>query len=117
MKLFDSAVSNFVKQVGNSWLSLRHLDASAVRLTQGWVSQTVKKYREQGVTALQWRKPCGAPTRFTPDQLRQLNWLKNSTKALDIMDLQAQFGPDHASMESLKNALRSATIHLKLAVF
>jgi len=46
--------------------------AQAFGLTQGWVSQTLKKYREQGVTALQWRKPCGAPTRLRPDQLRQL---------------------------------------------
>lgn len=41
-------------------------------LIQGWVSQTLKKYREQGVTALQWRKLTGAPTRFTTDQLQQL---------------------------------------------
>jgi transposase len=46
--------------------------AQALGLTQGWVSQTLKKYREQGVPALQWRKPSGAPTRLTPDQLRQL---------------------------------------------
>ncbi|AKD56950.1 helix-turn-helix domain-containing protein [Spirosoma radiotolerans] len=46
--------------------------AQALGLTQGWVSQTLKKYREQGVTALQWRKPTGAPTRLTTDQLQQL---------------------------------------------
>ncbi|MCC5610878.1 winged helix-turn-helix domain-containing protein [Nostoc sp. CHAB 5834] len=41
-------------------------------LTQGWVSQTLKKYREQGALGLQWRKPPGAPTRLTSDQLDQL---------------------------------------------
>ncbi|MFC5413199.1 winged helix-turn-helix domain-containing protein [Larkinella bovis] len=46
--------------------------AQALGLTQGWVSQTLKKYRQQGVTALQWRKPTGAPTRLTRDQLQQL---------------------------------------------
>lgn len=46
--------------------------AQAFGLTQGWVSQTLKKYRAQGVSALQWRKPTGAPTRLTADQLRQL---------------------------------------------
>ncbi|GAB3514250.1 winged helix-turn-helix domain-containing protein [Spirosoma knui] len=46
--------------------------AQALGLTQGWVSQTLKKYRQQGVTALQWRKPTGAPTRLTTDQLQQL---------------------------------------------
>lgn len=46
--------------------------AQALGLTQGWVSQTLKKYRAQGATALQWRKPTGAPTRLTTDQLHQL---------------------------------------------
>lgn len=46
--------------------------AQALGLTQGWVSQTLKKYREQGPTALPWRKPTGAPTRLTTDQLSQL---------------------------------------------
>jgi transposase len=46
--------------------------AQALGLTQGWVSQTLKKYRERGPAALQWRKPPGAPTRLTPDQLSQL---------------------------------------------
>lgn len=46
--------------------------AQALGLTQGWVSQTLKKYRQQGITALQWRKPTGAPTRLTPAQLSQL---------------------------------------------
>lgn len=46
--------------------------AQALGLTQGWVSQTLKKYRQQGITALQWRKPTGAPTRLTTDQLDQL---------------------------------------------
>ena len=46
--------------------------AQALGLTQGWVSQTLKKYRAQGTTALQWRKPTGAPTRLTTDQLYQL---------------------------------------------
>ena len=46
--------------------------AQALGLTQGWVSQTLKKYRQQGASALQWRKPPGASTRLTPDQLCQL---------------------------------------------
>lgn len=46
--------------------------AQALGLTQGWVSQTLKKYREQGPAALPWRKPSGAPTRLTTDQLGQL---------------------------------------------
>lgn len=46
--------------------------AQALGLTQGWVSQTLKKYRQQGATALQWRKPTGAPTRLINDQLQQL---------------------------------------------
>lgn len=46
--------------------------AQALGLTQGWVSQTLKKYREQGPAALPWRKPTGAPTRLTTDQLGQL---------------------------------------------
>ncbi|WP_338875494.1 winged helix-turn-helix domain-containing protein [Spirosoma sp. SC4-14] len=41
-------------------------------MTQGWVSQTLKKYRQQGPSALQWRKPPGAATRLTPAQLCQL---------------------------------------------
>ncbi|WP_186741658.1 helix-turn-helix domain-containing protein [Spirosoma utsteinense] len=31
--------------------------AQALGLAQGWVSQTLKKYREQGPLALQWCKP------------------------------------------------------------
>lgn len=46
--------------------------AQALGLTQGWVSQTLKKYRQQGAAALKWRKPTGAPTRLTSDQLHQL---------------------------------------------
>ena len=46
--------------------------AQALGLTQGWVSQTLKKYLEQGPAALSWRKPTGAPTRLTTDQLGQL---------------------------------------------
>ncbi|ADB39712.1 helix-turn-helix domain-containing protein [Spirosoma linguale] len=38
--------------------------AQALGLTQGWVSQTLKKYREQGPAALPWKKPTGAPTRM-----------------------------------------------------
>ncbi|WP_240625540.1 winged helix-turn-helix domain-containing protein [Spirosoma pollinicola] len=46
--------------------------AQALGLTQGWVSQTLKKYRERGATALQWQKPTGAPARLTTEQLHQL---------------------------------------------
>lgn len=46
--------------------------AQALGLTQGWVSQTLKKYRQQGASALPWRKPPGAPTRLANDQLHEL---------------------------------------------
>ncbi len=46
--------------------------AQALGLTPGWVSRTLKVYREQGQTALSWRKRTGAPSRLTADQLNQL---------------------------------------------
>jgi transposase len=46
--------------------------ARAFGLTQPWVSRTLKKYREQGVSALQEGKPTGAPTRLSVEQLSQL---------------------------------------------
>lgn len=46
--------------------------AQAFGLTQGWVSRTLKKYQEQGMTALQEGKRTGASTRLSTDQLSQL---------------------------------------------
>ncbi|MFD2574686.1 winged helix-turn-helix domain-containing protein [Spirosoma soli] len=46
--------------------------AQALGLTPGWVSRTLKAYREQGQTALLWRKRTGAPTRLSAEQLTQL---------------------------------------------
>ena len=46
--------------------------ATALGLTPGWVSQTIKKYREQGAEALLARKPTGSPPKITPQQLAHL---------------------------------------------
>ena len=46
--------------------------ASALGLTEGWVSQTLKKYREQGLDGLVTRKPTGYPPKMKPEQLSQL---------------------------------------------
>ena len=46
--------------------------AQAFGLTQPWVSRTLKKYQQQGVTALQEGKRTGAPARLAADQLSQL---------------------------------------------
>jgi transposase len=46
--------------------------AQAFGLTQPWVSRTLKKYHQQGVTALQEGKRTGAPARLSTQQLGQL---------------------------------------------
>jgi transposase len=46
--------------------------ARAFGLTEGWVSQTLKTYREQGEAGLTTGKRTGAPSRLTADQLDQL---------------------------------------------
>jgi len=46
--------------------------AQAFGLTQPWVSRTLKKYQQQGATALQEGKRTGAPTRLSTEQLSQL---------------------------------------------
>jgi len=46
--------------------------AQALGLTQGWVSRTLTKYRQQGQGALAWRKPTGATPKLTDTQLNQL---------------------------------------------
>lgn len=46
--------------------------ARAFGLTAGWVSQTLKTYREQGESGLMTGKRTGAPARLTADQLDQL---------------------------------------------
>lgn len=46
--------------------------AQALGLTQGWVSRTLTKYRQQGSDALAWQKPPGATARLTQEQLGQL---------------------------------------------
>lgn len=51
---------------------LRLSAASAVRLTQGWVSRTLTKYRLRGPSALQEGKRTGAPARLSAEQLTEL---------------------------------------------
>lgn len=46
--------------------------AQAFGLTQPWVSRTLKKYNQQGLTALQEGKRTGAPARLSAEQLGQL---------------------------------------------
>lgn len=46
--------------------------ASALGLTEGWVSRTLQKYREKGPDALVTRKPTGYLPKMTPEQLSQL---------------------------------------------
>ena len=46
--------------------------AQAFGLTQPWVSRTLKKYQQQGITALQEGKRTGAPPRLSLEQLSQL---------------------------------------------
>ncbi|WP_229598103.1 helix-turn-helix domain-containing protein [Runella aurantiaca] len=46
--------------------------AFALGLTAGWVSQTLKKYREKGLDGLLARKPTGSPPKLSPEQLSQL---------------------------------------------
>ncbi|WP_232540928.1 winged helix-turn-helix domain-containing protein [Spirosoma endbachense] len=46
--------------------------AQALGLTEGWVSRTLKKYRQEGQAALTWRKPSGPACRLTDQQLTQL---------------------------------------------
>ena len=46
--------------------------ASALGLTEGWVSQTLRKYREQGPDGLLARKPTGSPPKITAQELSHL---------------------------------------------
>ena len=46
--------------------------AQALGLTEGWVSRTLKKYRQDGQSGLVWRKPRGATSRLTTSQLNEL---------------------------------------------
>lgn len=46
--------------------------AQALGLTEGWVSQTLKKYRQDGLQALTWKKPAGPACRLSQEQLAQL---------------------------------------------
>ncbi|MBC3788882.1 helix-turn-helix domain-containing protein [Spirosoma utsteinense] len=46
--------------------------AQALGLTEGWVSRTLKKYRQEGQAGLAWRKPSGLDSRLTDEQLVQL---------------------------------------------
>ncbi|WP_229312252.1 helix-turn-helix domain-containing protein [Larkinella punicea] len=46
--------------------------AAALGLTQGGVSRTLTKFKQQGESALLYRKPTGAPTRLTKEQLTHL---------------------------------------------
>lgn len=46
--------------------------AAALGITQGGVSRTLTKFKQQGESALQYRKPTGAPPRLTQEQFAQL---------------------------------------------
>ncbi|GAA4457724.1 hypothetical protein GCM10023189_28900 [Nibrella saemangeumensis] len=46
--------------------------AAALGITQGGVSRTLTKFKQQGEAALQYRKPTGAPPRLTQEQVAQL---------------------------------------------
>lgn len=46
--------------------------AQALGLTEGWVSRTLKKYRQDGKAALAWTKPKGPTCRLTNEQLAHL---------------------------------------------
>ena len=46
--------------------------AQALGMTEGWVSQTLKKYRQDGPDALIWKKPAGPACRLNEQQLAQL---------------------------------------------
>ena len=46
--------------------------AQALGLTEGWVSRTLKKYRQDGKPALAWHKPTGPACRLTNEQITQL---------------------------------------------
>ena len=56
--------------------------ARAFGLTAGWVSQTLKTYREQGDAGLTTGKRTGAPSRLTADQLGQLT--RELTKGAEL---------------------------------
>ena len=46
--------------------------AQALGMSEGWVSQTLKKYRQDGPKALIWKKPTGPACRLGEQQLAQL---------------------------------------------
>jgi transposase len=46
--------------------------AAALGLSEGWVSRTLRKYRERGPEGLLARKPPGSQPKLTPDQLAKL---------------------------------------------
>ncbi|WP_425291180.1 helix-turn-helix domain-containing protein [Spirosoma linguale] len=46
--------------------------AQALGLTEGWVSRTLTKYRQQGQAGLAWRRPSGPDCRLTDEQVVQL---------------------------------------------
>jgi len=43
--------------------------AQALGLTEGWVSRTLKKYRQDGQAGLVWHKPPGPACRLTDEQV------------------------------------------------
>lgn len=46
--------------------------AQALGLTEGWVSRTLKKYRQAGPAGLVWRKPPGPACRLSDEQIKLL---------------------------------------------
>lgn len=53
-----------------NWLQIKI--AQALGLTKGWVSQTLKKYRQDGPQALNWKKPNRPACRLSEQQLAKL---------------------------------------------
>lgn len=51
----------------NGWQQNRI--AQALGLTEGWVSRTLKKYRQDGQAGLVWHKPNGPACRLTNEQV------------------------------------------------
>lgn len=67
---YEALRQNCVRLSQAGWQQLAI--ARAFGLTQPWVSRTLKKYQQQGLTALQEGKRTGAPTRLSTQQLSQL---------------------------------------------
>ena len=85
--------------------------ALALGLTEGWVSQTLKKYRESGYGGLSARKPPGALPKLKPEQLSELVEALNLGAVSHGSDRQAfrcQLRPDAGGAHFEKGWVESA---------